>query len=371
MATTATTSFDLHGLVGIQLVGATPAETAAVRRQLGLLEQPQLLGRQPDIVIRYCDRIPLPETVRLIGVGEVGFTDDLFLILRGKHEARIRVAIPMDQVGGRCEILCERGTLGVPLLIPIVNLTALARGILPLHASAFDYEGRGVIVTGWAKGGKTETLLAFMSRGARYVGDEWVYIDPAIRRVVGIPEPIRLWDWHLRAAAEYAQQVPCGARARLRALRAGVITLEALAAGRLGVGWARRALPIARRQLSVQVCPTRLFGVEACAESASLDHVVLVANHSSQAVEALAVPAREVAERAAFSLAYERADFLSYYQRFRFAFPHVANPHVEEAEATGRRLLHRALDGVPSHAVHHPYPPAIPSLFDAIAPLLT
>ncbi|MGH8907536.1 MAG: hypothetical protein ACRD0K_13670 [Egibacteraceae bacterium] len=361
-------TFNLRGLVGIQLVGATSAEAAGVRRQLGPIEGP--LDREPDIVIRYRDQIPLSQTPRLLGIDEVGFTDDRFLVLAGQRGTRVRVAIPMDRVGGQCEILCERGTPAVPLLIPIVNLTALARGTVPMHATALVYNGRGVLVTGWAKGGKTETLLAFMAQGARYVGDEWIYIDPDTRRLVGIPEPIRLWDWQLRSAAEYRRRVPRGARARLRTLGSGIRILEALASGHRQAGLMRRALPIARRQLSVRVPPARLFGAHACVESADLDHVVMVASHESRAVEAAPVPASEIAERMVFSLEYERLGLLSYYQRFRFAFPHAANPHIEEAATTQRQLLHKALDGVPSHVVHHPYPPVISSLFDAIAPLL-
>ena len=36
------------------------------------------------------------------------------------------------------------GLPAVPLLIPIVNLTALANGALPMHASAFTHDGVGV-----------------------------------------------------------------------------------------------------------------------------------------------------------------------------------------------------------------------------------
>jgi hypothetical protein len=52
------------------------------------------------------------------------------------------------------------------LLISILNLTMLAKGFLPMHASAFTYKNTGVVATGWAKGGKTETLFAFMANGA-------------------------------------------------------------------------------------------------------------------------------------------------------------------------------------------------------------
>jgi len=54
----------------------------------------------------------------------------------------------------------------VPHLLAVINLTALAKGVLPLHASAFTYRGLGVLATGWAKGGKTETLLEFAWLGA-------------------------------------------------------------------------------------------------------------------------------------------------------------------------------------------------------------
>lgn len=65
----------------------------------------------------------------------------------------------------------------MPLLIALVNATALSKGVLPLHASAVTFEGTGPLVAGWSKGGKTEALLSFMRRGALYVGDEWVYLS--------------------------------------------------------------------------------------------------------------------------------------------------------------------------------------------------
>ena len=110
----------------------------------------------------------------------------------------------------------ERGLQAVPLLIPIVNFAALSKGVIPLHASAFAYNDVGILVTGWAKGGKTETLLAFTSKGAEYIGDEWVYLSKDGRYMYGIPEPIRVWDWHLRYLPEYRSLLKGSDRARLR-----------------------------------------------------------------------------------------------------------------------------------------------------------
>ncbi|HMQ30942.1 MAG TPA: hypothetical protein PKD53_09445, partial [Chloroflexaceae bacterium] len=42
--------YDLHGLVGIRLIGASAGDAAAVTRQLGPVQAP--LARDPDITIR-------------------------------------------------------------------------------------------------------------------------------------------------------------------------------------------------------------------------------------------------------------------------------------------------------------------------------
>ena len=158
--------FDLHGCVRVRLEGAGPREAAAVARQLGPIAA-RGTG-EPDVTVRFVDRIETRGPVRLLGLDECGFSDDAFLVLRSKHKSRARVRIPMERIGERCEITCERGLPAVPLLVAIVNLTALTKGTLPLHAAAFEWNGAGVVVTGWSKGGKTETLLAFARRGARF-----------------------------------------------------------------------------------------------------------------------------------------------------------------------------------------------------------
>ena len=112
---TMATDFDLHGLAGIRLLAATVEDVAAVSGQLGL--PPSTLDREPDIVIRFVDRLRVSSPIRYLGLDEAGFTEDAFLVLRGKHKSRARVQIPLDRVGQPCEIVCERGLLQVPLLI--------------------------------------------------------------------------------------------------------------------------------------------------------------------------------------------------------------------------------------------------------------
>jgi hypothetical protein len=364
--------YDLHGLAGVRLVDATPSDAAAVSRQLGPIRSS--LAREPDVVVRFVDRLPTTR-LRYLGAGEAAFTDDAFLVLRSKHKVRAKVSIPFAQIGDRCEIVCERGLPAVPLLVPILNLTVLARGALPLHASAFVYGGTGVVATGWSKGGKTETLLAFMQRGAEYIGDEWVYVSSEGDRIFGIPEPIRLWDWHLSQLPDYRALVGRGDRSRLRALRLALALEGALDSGassrfplarRLG-----RALPVLKRQLHVDIEPARLFGERAIAASAAFDRLFFVVSGESEKVTVEPIDAQEVAQRMSFSLAYERLDLTAYYAMFRFAFPGTASPVLDQAGALEQGLLERLLADKPANVVYHPYPVSIAALFDAMSPYCT
>ena len=72
--------FDLHGMVGIRLLDATAADRATIVRQLGPIAA--TLHREPDIVIRFVDRLTPQSPMRILSVGEAGYSDDAFFILR-------------------------------------------------------------------------------------------------------------------------------------------------------------------------------------------------------------------------------------------------------------------------------------------------
>lgn len=364
--------YDLHGLAGIRLINPSPSDAAAVTRQLGPIQAP--LGREPDIVIRFVERLPTSSRVRYLGVDEAGFTDDAFLVLRSKHKARAKVQIAFEQIGKQCEIVCESGLPMVPLLIPILNLTVLNKGAIPLHASAFTYKGTGVLTTGWSKGGKTETLLAFMARGAEYIGDEWVYITADGARMYGIPEPIRVWDWHLQDLPQYRSLVGRSDRARLGAIKLAQSMDRALPrrAGRdfFPAKVMNRMMPVLKRQMFVDMHPKKLFGRGFGSLSGTLQKVFFVVSHETPDVTVQPMDPLEIARRMVFSLQHERLDFMAYYMKFRFAFPDANNELIERAEELQREVLTRVLANKDAYAVYHPYPVPIPSLFDAIQPVL-
>lgn len=354
--------FDLHGLAGIRLRDAAERDVAAVAQQLGPLQR--RLEREPDIVVRFVDRLEGATPLTLVGDEDAGFADDKFVLLRGRHKTRLRTAVPLDRLGTQLEIICERGVAAVPLLVPMLNAVTLSKGVLPLHASAFVHDGVGVVVTGWSKGGKSDALLGFAQRGATYVGDEWVYVTEDGRRVYGLPEPVRLWDWHLRSAPAYRRVLPVRDRLRLRLLRAARSATRLLPAGD---GFRNRADALLSRQLGVEIVPHRLFGPDAVASSCGFDVLFLAASHESSAITVEPIDPLEVALRMTFSLQYERRPLCETYQKFRFSFPWLASAVLERTDEIERRLLRRTFAGKPAFVVRHPYPVDVNALADAMS----
>ena len=257
-----TVDFDLHHLIGIRLINSTPGDVRAVARQIGI--EQSSLQREPDILIRFVDKLPATPNLNRLGLYEAGYSQDSFFVLQTKHKAPTKVHIEFSQIGRQVEIVCESGLAAVPLLIAVLNLTAITRGILPLHASAFRYQGRDYLATGWSKGGKTETLLAFTSQGAEYIGDEWIYIDTVSERFYGIPEPIRLWDWHLRQLPALRTRIGWQRRARLGAMSVAHRLSKALSKALTKSSSAQRVLRVMVRLFSeqkyVDVSPKTLSG---------------------------------------------------------------------------------------------------------------
>ena len=345
--------FDIHGFVGVRLIDAGPAEVALVERQLGPLGR--TLHREPDITVRFVDRFTR-RAVTYIGVGETGSNQDGFFILRGKGAVPGRALLPFDRIGLAPEIVCERAVPAVPHLLTLVNLTALSHGVLPLHASAFTLDGTGVLVTGWSKGGKTESLLAASLHGADYVGDEWVYLTPD-GRMFGVAEPIRLWGWQLAQLPELLRARPAAERIRLRSWRAASAIAGAASSIRWpGAGVARRGAPVIARQDYLQVPPVELFGEARVRLQGRLDAIVLVLSHSGTETNVSSMSADQVADRMTASLSEERAAFMSHYRQFRFAFPDRRSALVEDAATREAALLSEIFAGRLAIMVSHPYP---------------
>ncbi|MBA2455980.1 MAG: hypothetical protein H0V48_05525 [Nocardioidaceae bacterium] len=368
--------FDLHGFVGLRLLAATAPDVAMLTRQIGPVRSP--LARRPDITVRFVDRIDDEQPMTYAEWLGSGFTDSSFYVLRGRDGVPARALLPLGDIGTGVNIVCERRAGSVPHLLAIINLVALSNGVLPLHASAFvtsvaGGDNVGVLATGWAKGGKTETLLAFASRGARYVGDEWVYVTPD-GSMFGVPEPIRLWHWHVRQLPDLLSRLPRSTRLRLAALPAAARLASALSrqlpTGSLPSSVLRRAAPVIGRQAYVQVPPAELFGTGSIAPRGTLDALLLLVTHDREDVSVHTVAGGEVGQRMLASLEEERAPFMACYREFRFGFPALRSETVESAPARERELMDRTFGDRLAHVVRHPYPISFQRLVEPISEIL-
>ena len=148
---------------------------------------------------------------------------------------------------------------------------------------------------------------------------------------------------------------------------------DALPSGiqRSGPGRAlRRLAHLLDKETNVLVPPEQLFGQRVAPSAGTFSQLLFVMSTESPETTIAPMDPDEVAARMKFSLEFERNPFLEYYQMFRFAFPHLSNPHVEKAAEREQTLLHRAFSGKRAFRVEHPYPAEITELFEAIEPEL-
>src|SRR5206468_1186911 len=116
-----------------------------------------------------------------------------------------------------------------------------------------------------------------------------------------------------------------------------------------GVG---RAISLVDRRRFVHVPPATLFGSESCVLKGALDKIFLMVSHDSPEVTVEPADPDEVARRIVFSMQHERLDFLSYYYKFRFAFPHAENPHIEQTMDIQLKGLLEAFAGKEAYVVY-------------------
>ncbi|HEX2575306.1 MAG TPA: hypothetical protein VHK88_03095 [Aquihabitans sp.] len=347
----------LAASVTLRLIGAGPADRAAVEAQFGP-SRPSADG-PADLTIRYVEQLDVGHPFTYVGPGEAGYGPDGFVVLRGRFRRQVRVLLPLADLGRPCEVVCEHGVGRVPHLVALVNLAVLANGGVALHASAFELDGTAAIATGWSKGGKSEALLAFCQRGSRYVADEWVHLH-ADGRASGIHEPVRVWDWYLDQSPGARERVDAGDRRRLAALR--------LASGAATVGRGSARLRTAIDRHRFVDAPVEVVAPHGRVdEPLPVGRTYLMSSTPGPDTTLRLVSGTEVADRMAASLAYERAPLRDLVDAFRYALPSEAVADLDAVSGLERERLRRLLGDVPTAEVRHPYPASLDALHEAMA----
>ena len=362
--------FDIHGLVGVRLVGPSPANVAAVSAQIGPPSSSVL--RRPDIVVRYVDHLSTG-TLRYVDLGKTASSKAGFIVF-SEGDGEGKVSIPFEQIGADCEILCERRVGWIPLLISIINLTALKKHrCVPIHASAFVHEGTGVLVTGWVKSGKSEALLAFSQYGATYVGGEWVLLSCDGNTMYGLPGTFRMWECQRRQLS-HLQHIDIGGNAgTFRLIRFLDAVQRALPKGLASFGpfkLLREGMPALRRQLNFRVEPKAIFGDRCGSLTGHPDKIFIGMVHSDERVLTEPAEVATVADQLACAMEFELTSLMSHYRAFKFAFPGIRNEFLEKVPNLLRDALTQALAAKEIYMLYHPYPVSFHDLYQVMQKVL-
>lgn len=356
--------YDLGGSLTVRLRGPGPADAVRLRSRAG---PPATAGSvEPDLVVRFVDRLEAP-ALRHAEWGRFGFTARGLHLLDGpggEPVARLDPGAGTDSV----KIRCRRGRGAPPLFEELVDLAALKRGLVPLHASAFAHGGRAAIVAGPGHSGKTGALLAFGTRGARFVADDRVLLHPDGSRMTGLRRPLTVRDWHLRQLPELRSRIPLHRRAVSRALGAAgdVVPAGLLAGDGRSRKLMRRVRAGLRRRLAVTMTPDEIFGADRSLAAVAPDVVFLLVNRRDEEISVEPAAPEEAARRFTALVETEMRDLLDAHRAFRFAFPGAAWPPLDDLRARVERTLEGALRDKEAFVVRHPHPCSLQRLYEAM-----
>jgi hypothetical protein len=360
--------FDIHGVIRIRLLDPSPSDLGAACKLLGYPSELSLAA--PDICVRFVENLPV-RGIRFLGTGQYAFTDDGFFLLQ-EGTRRVQAQIPFERIGGPCEIVCKSGLGSVPLLMPIVSLTALKRGCVPIHASAVVHHGVGMLMAGWAHCGKTAALLGFASKEAEYVGEEWVLLSSNGKKMHGLVRPLELSRWHVASMPHVRGAMNLMNRCVFHGMNL-LDKLQRMFSGeRIRTSFVFRSLQRAsaavEERLRPAVAPSAIFQDRIRSEGTHVDKLFLFVNHEDQRIEVEPITTLEMARRLAFLVQHELTPLLRHYVAYRFAFPSRRNELIESAAEYSLGMLARALNGKDTYIVRLPYPCMFPELYKRIQP---
>ncbi len=361
--------FDIHGVVGVRLIDPSPSDLDAACILLGCPSRLPLTA--PDITVQFVEDLPV-RGIRFLGTDQDAFTDNGFFLLQ-EGTRRVKARIPFDRIGGPCEIVCKSRLGSVPLLIPIVSLTALKKECVPVHASAVVYNGVGILMAGWAHCGKTAALLGFASKGAEYVGEEWVLLAGNGQRMQGLVRPLELSHWHVASLPHVRSAVNLMNRCAfhgigildgLRKMISGKRTRSSLVFRSL-----QRASAAVEDRLRPTVAPSAIFRDRIRSAGAQVEKIFLFVSHEDHRIEVEPITPLEMARRLTFLVQRELTPLLRHYAAYQFAFPSQRNELIESTAEYSFGMLTRALNGKETYIVRLPYPHVFPELYKKIQPL--
>jgi hypothetical protein len=354
--------YNVHDVVSIRANGAFSSEASWLERFRSTLDG------QADIHIAIDDAVS-DSPLRYIELNQYGYSESGFVMLtEGKNPKKIR--IPLEDVGTQFTIHYEPGTRTIPSLEGLVNLTAIAKGTLPLHAAAFCHNQKTILASGWPQGGKTSILLAFSLHGAQYISDDWTYLTPS-QHVLGLPLPMTLRAWQLEQIPRIKQRIGTRKHFRLRALKYLRSAAELIAQMNSPQSLTSASAKIVRRlekYENISVAPELVFAECSSAISRSVDMIFLPVSHDSPEIYIEEVSSERGLAHLHQIQMYEWAPILAAYQAYQAVVPEKHNHFLETLPNTLRDLIAARLRDIPIYRVYHPHPVNLDALFNMLLP---
>jgi hypothetical protein len=226
-----------------------------------------------------------------------------------------------------------------------------------VHSAAVELGGRAVLVAGWSESGKTETALALMEAGARFVSDKWTVLG-ADGEASAFPINVGIRRWVLPHLEQLAASLPLAARAQLGAAGGAAALSRPLRqrAGRLGA-LAERAVALADR---AALTPSELRAAyrqdDDPARRLPLRTTAILTTVPGPEVVCEDADPAWAAARLARSAAYERRELFGMLERRSYAFPDAGGSRLEQAVDAEATLLERALANGRTVEVRAPFP---------------
>jgi hypothetical protein len=251
------------------------------------------------------------------------------------------------------------GRIFAALIRPALHLSLHARDAVAVHSATAEMDGRAVLVAGWSESGKTETALALMETGGRFLSDKWTILGTD-GGASAFPINVGVRRWVLPYLPKLQASLPPAARARLGL--AGVAAAlsrpirERPQPGRVG-GLAQRAVALADR---AGLTPSQLRAVygdgDDPARRVPLGATAILTTVSGREVTCEPADPTWAAARLARSAAYERRELFAVLDRRRFAFPDEWDSALEQAVTSETLLLERALARGSTFELRAPFP---------------
>ena len=260
---------------------------------------------------------------------------------------------------------------------PVLHLALLRRGFAAVHGTGVEIEGGGLIVAGWSESGKTETALALMESGARFLTDKWTVLGPDAT-MSAFPVGVGVRRWVLPHLPKLRAALPLRSRAQLGAAAAADVTSKPLrrrSKGRLtglAADTASQAVALAdRASLSPSELRTAYGQEDDPARHVPVRWMALLSTVEDDRITVEDADPEWAATRLARSAAYERRPWFAIQERARYAAPERAAEGPEEVIARERDLLRPVLSAIRLVSVKAPFPVDPRRVAEALSPYLS